>query len=270
MTSAEITAFTGSIRSVVAGHPTPDRWSPGSACDDVVPALQRQLAAAGWYDLAQSAHALPFVGPAAAELGRGLVALRELDTLLGGSPLASGLTRYATAGELAVLPSPGGVRRVPISAADCVPYGDCIGTRRASTAPGDPRQQEQVGPLAERAWIAATVGYLAGLTSAALQLALTHANNREAFGAPLSSLVSVQQRLAGAALIADSLSLLAGAEPGADALSYAGPASCAALRDCHQVVGAIGFTLEYPLQRYSRRARTIQLWADAWISCRCG
>jgi alkylation response protein AidB-like acyl-CoA dehydrogenase len=31
---------------------------------------------------------------------------------------------------------------------------------------------------------------------------------------------------------------------------------------CQQLVGAIGFTLEFPLRRAFRRARTLQLWAE--------
>ena len=30
--------------------------------------------------------------------------------------------------------------------------------------------------------------------------------------------------------------------------------------------GAIGFTLEFPLQRAYRRARAVQLWADAFLT----
>ena len=33
-----------------------------------------------------------------------------------------------------------------------------------------------------------------------------------------------------------------------------------------QVAGAIGFTLEFPLQRAYRRARAVQLWADAFLT----
>lgn len=269
MSAREVTAFAESIRSLVSNYPAPDRWLPGSATDDVVPALQPQLAAAGWYDLGDMEEALPFVGPAACELGSQLVALREIDAFLGGSPLVGGMSRYAAPGDCAVVPSPDGIYRVPVATAAAVPYGDCVAACTASLGP-DQARRTAVARSAERAWIAATVGYLAGLTSAALQLALDHAVSREAFGAPLSSLVSVQQRLADTALAAESLRLLAHAEPDADALAYAGPASCAAVADCHQVVGAIGYTLEFSLQRYSRRARTIQLWADGWVSARCG
>jgi hypothetical protein len=35
---------------------------------------------------------------------------------------------------------------------------------------------------------------------------------------------------------------------------------------CQQVADATGFTLEFPLQRAYRRARAVQLWADALIA----
>jgi butyryl-CoA dehydrogenase len=38
--------------------------------------------------------------------------------------------------------------------------------------------------------------------------------------------------------------------------------ACAA---CQQVTGAIGFTLEYPLQRYTQRARGLAAWNDALL-----
>jgi butyryl-CoA dehydrogenase len=57
-----------------------------------------------------------------------------------------------------------------------------------------------------------------------------------------------------------------GAVPGAAALAHAGAAAVAVTGACQQVVGAIGFTLEFPLQRAYRRARAVQLWADALIA----
>jgi alkylation response protein AidB-like acyl-CoA dehydrogenase len=94
---------------------------------------------------------------------------------------------------------------------------------------------------------------------------LEYARHREAFGKALTELDTVQQRLAEAATRTSGLLLLAEQVADADGLAYGGPAACAVLAECHQVLGAIGYTLEYPLQRYSRRARAIQLWADAWI-----
>ena len=75
----------------------------------------------------------------------------------------------------------------------------------------------------------------------------------------------MQQRLADAATAARGLRLLAGETPGRAALAHAGVAAVDVTAACQQVVGAIGFTLEVPLQRAYRRARAVQLWADALI-----
>jgi len=62
------------------------------------------------------------------------------------------------------------------------------------------------------------------------------------------------------------LRLLAHDSPGRAALAHAGPAAVDVAAACQQVVGAIGFTLEFPLQRAYRRARAVALWADAFSS----
>jgi alkylation response protein AidB-like acyl-CoA dehydrogenase len=112
------------------------------------------------------------------------------------------------------------------------------------------------------AWCAASTGYLAGLAEEALRLALDHARSRRAFGAPLAALEPVQQMLADAATLADGLTLLTGDGPGVDALAHAGEAAERAVGICMQVTGALGFTLEFPLQRAHRRSRSARSWAD--------
>lgn len=283
MRSREVGDFAESIRSIVVDHPTPGGWFPGALGDDVVPGLRDRLRGAGWYELPDEPEGAAFIGAAAVELGRGLVALGELDALLGGSPCLAGLARYARSGQDAVLPGADGPRPARIVAAEPVPYGDSIAACRVRVESGEPLDADR-SRRREAAWMAATVGYLAGLTAEALRITLEYARSRRAFGTTLAGLDGVQRRLADAALDADGLLLLAqaqeglGAAPdhraaldaGMEALAHAGPASCAVLAQCHQVVGAIGYTLEFPLQRFSRRARTIHLWADAWIEARTG
>jgi 3-oxo-4-pregnene-20-carboxyl-CoA dehydrogenase alpha subunit len=78
----------------------------------------------------------------------------------------------------------------------------------------------------------------------------------------------VQQRLADAATATRGLELLAHESPGPAALAHAGVAAVEVTAACQQVAGAIGFTLEFPLQRAYRRARAVQLWADALLTPR--
>ena len=72
--------------------------------------------------------------------------------------------------------------------------------------------------------------------------------------------------LADAATLIEGLVLLAGHRPGLNALVHAGAAAERALGICLQVTGALGFTLEFPLQRAHRRARAARCWADAVLT----
>ncbi|MEA2409416.1 MAG: hypothetical protein QOE69_3535, partial [Thermoleophilaceae bacterium] len=109
-------------------------------------------------------------------------------------------------------------------------------------------------------------GYLAGLAEESLRLALEHARSRHAFGGPLTALEPVQQSLADAATLVDGLTLLTAELPGANALAHAGEAAERAVGICMQVTGALGFTLEFPLQRAYRRSRSARSWADAVLT----
>lgn len=152
-----------------------------------------------------------------------------------------------------------------ITAAEPRAYGDCLGVHAVLDVEEEAALSHAEAELRLDAWIAGSVGYLAGLSAEALRLALEHTLQREAFGRPLAAIEAVQQRLADAATLADGLGLLAHGAPTPAALAHAGEAACAVAAHCHQVVGAIGFTLEFPLQRHSRRARALQLWADAVV-----
>jgi alkylation response protein AidB-like acyl-CoA dehydrogenase len=66
-----------------------------------------------------------------------------------------------------------------------------------------------------------------------------------------------------AAAVGCGLRLLALRSPDQYALAYAGPALCAVTSTCQQIAGAIGFTLEFPLQRAYRRARALSVWNEA-------
>ena len=52
--------------------------------------------------------------------------------------------------------------------------------------------------------------------------------------------------------------------------SHAGPAIAAACAACQQVTGAIGFTLEYPLHRYTQRAWALATWNEALLDALTG
>jgi butyryl-CoA dehydrogenase len=235
----------------------PEPWRPGAAQDDRCAELSHALAGMGWLELASDPDLLPLAGPAALELGRRLAPLSELDALLGGSPLAGDLVRHGATSAV----DPAGVLHA-VDRAEPLPYGDALGVHRVL----ERHVVGRAGEHAVAAWIAASTGYLAGLSEWALGVALDYAKGRKAFGGSLASLAPVQQRLADAATAARGLSLLAGDAPGRAALAHAGVAAVDVTAACQQVAGAIGFTLEFPLQRAYRRARAVQLWADALIA----
>jgi alkylation response protein AidB-like acyl-CoA dehydrogenase len=123
----------------------------------------------------------------------------------------------------------------------------------------------------QAAWEAATVGYFAGLASFVVDTAIEHAREREIFGRTLAHLDAVQQRLADAATTTDALALSAreGAH-GLPALAHAASSTWSVMLHGHMIFGAIGFTLECPLQRYSRRAKALGAFVDGWIDYRIG
>jgi acyl-CoA dehydrogenase-like protein len=280
-------AFAASVATIVARNTRPDPWRPGAAVSDADPALDDALDEAGWEELGRDETLLPLAAPAGAAVGGGLASLAPVDRLLGGALKLDALARYATEGGLLVEPRAGRLALTRAERLSALPYTDALGVARVEDAAETPQAgvaREAVagvhGTAVEgaeagvrmAAWCAASTGYLAGVAEEALRLALEHARSRRAFGAPLTALEPVQQMLADAATLVDGLTLLTGESPGMDALAHAGEAAERAVAICMQVTGALGFTLEFPLQRAYRRTRSARAWADgvllAWEATR--
>jgi Acyl-CoA dehydrogenase, C-terminal domain len=237
-------------------------WRPGEPGDDRFAGLAAALARIGWPALAEDPELLALAAPAALELGRLLAPLDVVDALLGGPLRAGELVRYGGTGR-AVRPAGDAIVAYRVELERPVAYADALGVYRIERAVQD---GALTGPAARAriaAWTAASAGYAAGVGAWALELAVDYARGRRAFGTTLSGLAPVQQLLADAATTVRGLVLLAADEPGPDALAHAGPALCAVTSACQQVLGAIGYTLEFPLQRAYRRARALALWADS-------
>ncbi|MEU9015807.1 hypothetical protein AB0D12_40365 [Streptomyces sp. NPDC048479] len=262
--ASDVEAFADSVNAVTQAMPVPAAWTPDRPCDDRAEHLHDALEDIGWLDLAEEPEALEFIASGAVELGRALAPLSTVDALLGGSPAAGSLVRYAQEGEAAVVAGSYGPVLKRISQAHPVAYADALAVHRFATDPAG--IEEPVGPQRTTAWITANVGYLAGLCDGATRIAIEHADQRIAFGKPLTAIEAVAHKLADARTISDGLLLAAAHDPSPDVLAYAGPAACAVTAHCHQVVGAIGFTLEFPLQRYSRRAKALHLWNDSALT----
>jgi hypothetical protein len=256
----EARQFAATVEAIVRRHAPADPWRPGAAVSDADPALDDALREAGWHELGADEKLLPLAAPAAAALGRGFASLAPVDALLGGALTADGLARYAREGSALVEPRTGELVRTHAERLVPLPYTDALGVVRVEAA-GEADSWETRGRMT--AWCAASTGYLAGLAEEALRLALEHARSRRAFGGPLTALEPVQQMLADAATLVDGLTLLTTDSPGPDALAHAGEATERAVAICMQVTGALGFTLEFPLQRAYRRSRSARAWADA-------
>lgn len=222
------------------------------------PELQAVLDGLGWGTLADDRALTACAGLGAVELGRRLAGIEHVDRLLGAAPAAGELVRSLGSERVALV----GVTRRIVRRSEAVPYAEGLEVHRVLEL-GEPVTEVSATALAS--WRAACVGYLGGLGQGALDLTVEYVRGRRAFGTTLSALAPVQQLLAGAATAVGGVRLLAAEAPDADALAYAGHAIAAACAACHQVSGAIGFTLEYPLHRYTQRARALAIWSDALL-----
>ncbi|UYQ60387.1 acyl-CoA dehydrogenase family protein [Streptomyces peucetius] len=120
----------------------------------------------------------------------------------------------------------------------------------------------------------ATAAQCLGLGRALLDATVSHARQRVQFGVPVGSFQAVKHRLADTLiglefarplLYAAALALAAG-EPGrgrmvSAAKVAAGEAACAAARTALQIHGAVGYTAEFDLSLWIRKARAVR---DAW------
>jgi 3-oxo-4-pregnene-20-carboxyl-CoA dehydrogenase alpha subunit len=259
----EARQFAATVAAIAGRHAGPDPWRPGAAASDAHPELERALAEAGWGALGRDAGLLPLAAPAGAALGRSFASLAPVDALLGGALRVGALARYADEDGPLVEPRAGELVRTRAERLSPLPYTDALGVARVESAGTETPLAGHEARTRMDAWWAASTGYLAGLGEQALRLALEHARSRHAFGGPLAALEPVQQMLADAATLVDGLTLLSADSPGADALAHAGEATERAVAICMQVTGALGFTLEFPLQRAYRRGRAARAWADA-------
>lgn len=268
----EIGDFATSLRRLLETTSTPDRWTADAPADDRTAALTDQLSAIGWFDVLADAETAAFVGPAALELGRAVAPVSTIDAALRAAvgvsvarPGESVLVRYPSTDGAVLWCSPQGVVAATISAAQPVNYLDAWAVHAVDLGPAaataDPSTFGQ--PQDWQAWLTAMTGYLTGLVVGAHELALDHVRTRVAFGRPLIENESVANKMADVLTTVEGLRMASTQSGTLNTLRYAGPAAVAAMAHCHQVLGAIGFTIEFPLQRYSRRATALAAWNDS-------
>lgn len=268
--SSELDAFAHSVRQLVTATTVEDVWRPGTHGDDRSDRLSAGLLDLGWDELSSGdAETLPFLAAAALELGRAAASPYDVTQLLGGSPLVAGLAMSAQPGQQVAIADETGYRTAVVTSSTPVRFADSLGVHRVISYENP--QSTPAATARMTAWETATVGYFAGLAGYVVDLAIEHARGREIFGRTLAHLDSVQQRLGDAATTAELLALSAreGAH-GLPSLAFATSSTWSVMSHGHLVFGAVGFTLEFPMQRYSRRAKALGSFVDGWIGHRIG
>ena len=177
------------------------------------------------------------------------------------------VVRFATEADAFVVLDGGDARFVLANEADVVAantrWGYPVG--RVSARGG-----ESLGPGSGRelvtAWMIALAAEAGGLMEAATLHASQHVTDRYQFGKPIGSLQSIQHRLARAYVLAQGTKWLARraawdpTDRGAAAAAacYGASSLPHVLASAHQVCGAIGFTDEFGLTRFTARMAMLQ------------
>jgi alkylation response protein AidB-like acyl-CoA dehydrogenase len=156
----------------------------------------------------------------------------------------------------------------------CAPVADCRtdGSGRTVLASGATARALHDHAVAE--WQILTASALVGLASAALEIAVDYVKQRRAFGVPIGWFQSVQHRLADDATETDGARLLAYEAAWATEEKHANARSLASMAflfasesafktagDSLHFHGGYGYTLEYDIQLYFRRAKAWSLAA---------
>jgi alkylation response protein AidB-like acyl-CoA dehydrogenase len=134
-------------------------------------------------------------------------------------------------------------------------------TRAVRVTDLDPAAWQRAIALGRRA----VAHQIAGACRAMLDLARSHALEREQFGRPIARFQAVRHRLADALVAVESLAAALDAAreaPGPDtaalAKAVAGRTAHTVARHCQQVLAGIGFTVEHPFHRFLKRTLALE------------
>jgi len=197
-------------------------------------------------------------------------------TIDGGTVAAAGLGthRVTTASDvLVVVAADARVTAVtaPATAVTATPArgADPDGGLHAVRVEHGATNAAMLGPDAWDRAVAAgrrAVGHqIAGASRTALDLARTHAIEREQFGRPVAKFQAVRHRLAETLVAVEALDATLSAawdEPGpttaALASAQAGRTARVVAAHCQQVLAGIGFTTDHPFHRYLKRTMALE------------
>jgi hypothetical protein len=242
--------------------------------------LEGALAEAGYLDLAREGGSLLDAALVTEAVARGPAVLPVGYRAIVGPLLGDAVTHPIT-----MLDRPaGGVVRFGATAADVVvvhdgsvevyaagncrvePTGAPWGYPTARVIPAGPGRPLDVSPeeVMER-WRIALAAEATGSARGAFDLTLGYVKDRKQFGRPIGSFQAVQHRLAELAVQLEGARLLtyhaawASPDSGAAAIAATWALRTAKLAffECHQLHGAIGFTEEYDLHRWTLRLKAL-------------
>ncbi len=151
----------------------------------------------------------------------------------------------------------------------CVTF-DRVTFTPASVLGGEGRGREVLDRALDHAAVL-QAAYAVGLSERALALSVAHASTREQFGRPIGAFQAVAHRCSDMRIDIDACRFLAlqaawrlgqGGDAGLDvatAKAYINDAVRRVFINAHQVHGAIGYSSEYDLQLFTRRAKAFEL-----------
>jgi Acyl-CoA dehydrogenase, C-terminal domain len=182
--------------------------------------------------------------------------------------------RAATAEEILVVCGTAsqpwvGNARMTAAEARAVRGIDPAGGLHAVLVEGSASDATRLDPAAWRSAVALgqrTVAHqLLGASRAMLDLARSHALERMQFGRPIARFQAVRHRLADALVAVEALEAAltaareeANPDTAALAKACAGRTAHTVARHCQQVLAGIGFTMEHPFHRFSKRALALE------------
>jgi alkylation response protein AidB-like acyl-CoA dehydrogenase len=194
----------------------------------------------------------------------------------------SPLVAYADSVDRLVLEHDGALYSLPPSLAGVERRPAVDGSRRLFSVSWDPRRSERLDAppraVLDRAALAAAA-QLCGLAQHLLDVTVGYAKERRQFGQPIGAFQAVKHHLAGVALKLEfARPLVHRAAYSMDtthvsmAKAHASEAALLASRVALQVHGAIGYTVEYDLHMWLKRAWALAAaWGDAaWHVDRVG
>jgi alkylation response protein AidB-like acyl-CoA dehydrogenase len=180
------------------------------------------------------------------------------------------LVRWAEHADVFVVATADGLRIVERADVDATAHSAIGGDALSSITwrGGDPLAGDIGGPL-DHATIT-SLAYAVGVAEGALRLAVQHARDREQFGRPIGTFQAVAHRCADMRADIDACRYLAHQAAWAfergdaelqisAAKSYANEAIRRVFLNAHQVHGAIGFSTEHPLHRFTTRLKAFEL-----------